>query len=650
MKQKILIVEDEFIVANDLRIMLEKAGYKVCGIAPSVVKALELIAAKEPNWILLDIFLQGDKTGIDLAGQLTEMGIPFIYISANTNQGILEAAKATLPYGFLVKPFREKDLMVMLDIARYRHEQNLKYNQHAEPSLHKQIEHIVEKQVSISERLKQISAILYPVVPFDFVWITKSNPRTTTKDINIVRSSDGKFNTLNNETLLKEVNVSIRDFKAWNNTALVHNGKSIFNGYDFRKLRMENPWLQTISDHYQLESVLVTEIERAGEQFQFVFFNQLSDLYTKVHTGIINQFKKSLELVLDQVIYGKDIAMEISPQNLSVVEKPIIKRENAEIPKDFNGIIGNSILLHTAFKKLELVAPDDTSVLILGESGTGKEKIAQTIHKLSPRKNKPLVTVNCAALPLSLIESELFGHEKGSFTGANDKRIGKFEQADGGSIFLDEIGELPLEAQVKLLRVLQEKEIERLGGNYSKKINVRIITATNRNLEKEVSEGRFRLDLYYRLNVFPIELPALRQRKEDIPALVSYFIYKFGKKSSSGATGISAEALHQLQEYDWPGNIRELEHLIERTMLLTEGETITQVDLPGSLSPMDYTDGDHFKIKTMEEMEREHILSILKMCKGKIYGPGGAAEILNIPSTTLNSKIKKLGIKFEFVK
>jgi DNA-binding NtrC family response regulator len=650
MKQKILIVEDEFIVANDLRIMLEKAGYKVCGIAPSVVKALELIATKAPDWILLDIFLQGDKTGIDLAGQLTEMEIPFIYISANTNQGILEAAKATLPYGFLVKPFREKDLMVMLDIARYRHEQNLKYNQHAEPSLQKQIEHIVEKQESISERLKQIGAVLHPVIPFDFLWITKSNPRTTTKDQNIMRSPDGKFNTINNETLLKEVNISSRDFKTWNTSAVVHNGKSVFNGYDFRKLRMESPWTKVLSDHYQLESALVTEIDRNGEQFQFIFFNHLSELYTKVHTGIINQFKKSLELILDQVIYGKDIAVEIPAPTLPVAEKPIIKRENTEIPKDFNGIIGNSTLLHAAFKKLELVAPDDTSVLILGESGTGKEKIAQTIHKLSPRKNKPLVTVNCAALPLTLIESELFGHEKGSFTGANEKRIGKFEQADGGSIFLDEIGELPLEAQVKLLRVLQEKEIERLGGNYTKKINVRIITATNRNLEKEVSEGRFRLDLYYRLNVFPIELPALRQRKEDIPALVSHFISKFGKKSSSGVTGISVEALHELQEYDWPGNIRELEHLIERTILLTEGDTITQVDLPGLVSTMGFSGDDTFKIKTMEEMEREHIMSILKMCKGKIFGPGGAAEILNIPSTTLNSKIKKLGIKFEFVK
>jgi len=650
MKQKILIVEDEFIVANDLRIMLEKAGYKVCGIAPSVVKALELIVTKEPDWILLDIFLQGDKTGIDLAGQLTEMGIPFIYISANTNQGILEAAKATLPYGFLVKPFREKDLMVMLDIARYRHEQNLKYNQHAEPSLHKQIEYILAKQEPISERLKQISAVLHPVVPFDFLSISKSNPRTTTKDLNILRSPDGKFNMLNNESLLKAVNISSRDFKAWNSTALVHNGKSIFNGYDFRKLRMERPWVQALSDHYQLESVLITDIEKEGEQFQFAFFNHFPDLYTKVHTGVMNQFKKSLELVLDHVIYGKNIEVEIPAPTLANIEKPIVKREKPEIPKDFNGIIGNSTLLHAAFKKLELVAPDDTSVLILGESGTGKEKIAQTIHQLSPRKNKPLVTVNCAALPLTLIESELFGHEKGAFTGANEKRIGKFEQADGGSIFLDEIGELPLEAQVKLLRVLQEKEIERLGGNYTRKINVRIITATNRNLEKEVAEGRFRLDLYYRLNVFPIELPALRQRKEDIPALASYFIDNFGKKGSSNVTGISAEALHDLQAYDWPGNIRELEHLIERMMLLTEGETITKIDLPNLPSVTGFTGEDHFKIKTMEEMEREHILNILTMCKGKIFGAGGAAEILNIPSTTLNSKIKKLGIKFEFVK
>jgi transcriptional regulator with GAF, ATPase, and Fis domain len=261
-----------------------------------------------------------------------------------------------------------------------------------------------------------------------------------------------------------------------------------------------------------------------------------------------------------------------------------------------------------------------------------------------------MITVNCAALPINLIESELFGHEKGAFTGAHDKRIGKFEQADGGSIFLDEIGELPLEAQVKLLRVLQEKEIERLGGTYTKKINVRIITATNRNLEKEVAEGRFRLDLYYRLNVFPIVLPALRQRKEDIGLLAYYFLRKYAKKSNRNINNISGEVMEELMAYDWPGNIRELEHLIERSILLTQGDEITNIEIPSYSSMQQYIGDDNLRIKTMEEMERDHILSILKMCKGKVFGPGGAAEILNIPSTTLNSKIKKLGIKYEYSK
>ncbi|WP_443947469.1 sigma 54-interacting transcriptional regulator [Pedobacter sp. AW1-32] len=650
MKEKILIVEDEFIVANDLRIMLEKSGYKVCGIAPSVIKALELIESKQPDWILLDIFLQGDKTGIDLAGNLTEMDIPFIYISANTNQGILEAAKATLPYGFLVKPFREKDLMVMLDIARYRHEQNLKYQHHEEPTFQKQIEHILTKQETLTEKLKQVGAVWQNIVPFDFLWITRAIPRTSNRDLNIIYNG-GNYTVFNAEKLAAEMSVSLRDFKNTTTLSVPTAGKTIFNGYDFRKLRMEHGWIKSLSDYFELESALITEVQHETETFQFVFFNTSADLYTKVHSGVLNQFRKILELMVQKIVYGKEV------EEIKTEEKPLTVQNNNEKPakipaqsSDFNGIIGNSSLLRDAFSKIELVAPDETSVLILGESGTGKERIAHTIHKLSPRKLKTMVTVNCAALPLTLIESELFGHERGAFTGANEKRIGKFEQADGGTIFLDEIGELPLEAQVKLLRVLQEKEIERLGGNYTKKINVRIITATNRNLEKEVAEGRFRLDLYYRLNVFPIELPALRQRKEDISLLTEHFIRKYSKKSSSQVNAISPDAMELLLQYDWPGNIRELEHLIERTMLLTEGEIITHIEMPAANALHAQKAIHGVKIKTMEEMERDHILSILTLCKGKIFGPGGAAEILNIPSTTLNSKIKKLGIKYEFVK
>lgn len=644
--EKILIVEDEFIVANDLRMMLERSGYKVCGIAPSVAKALELIASKKPNWILLDIFLQGDKTGIDLAGQLTAMAIPFIYISANTNQTILEAAKATLPYGFLVKPFREKDLLVMLDIAQYRHAQNLIYNHNEEPNFQKQIEHIVGKQEALPEKFKQAGNALHGIVPFDFLWITRSHPKTSSRDLSLFRSGDNKFRPFSIDQLLTEISVSQRDFKSWGANTIPFNGKAIFNGYDFKKLRMENTWISAVSDHFKLQSALLLEVQFKEETFQFVFFATAAELYNKVHTGVISQFEKSLELIIDKIIYGTETFLP------SPAEKEIrITQQRKETPEiSFNGIIGNSPLLLNVFSKIEMVAADDTSVLILGESGTGKERIAQTIHKLSPRKTKPMITVNCAALPLTLIESELFGHEKGAFTGANEKRIGKFEQADGGTIFLDEIGELPLEAQVKLLRVLQEKEIERLGGSYTKKINVRIITATNRNLEKEVAEGRFRLDLYYRLNVFPIELPALRQRKEDISPLVYHFLDKYNKKNSRSVTTISSEAMETLLTYDWPGNIRELEHLIERSMLMAAGTEINTIELPVLSNASYLQPDDNFRVKTMEEMERDHIMSILKMCKGKVYGPGGAAEILNIPSTTLNSKIKKLGIKYEFVK
>ncbi|TDO24304.1 sigma 54-interacting response regulator [Pedobacter duraquae] len=644
-KEKILIVEDEFIVANDLRIMLEKSGYKVCGIAPSVPKALELIKTKAPNWILLDIFLQGDKTGIDLAGQLTEMDIPFIYISANTNQGILEAAKATLPYGFLVKPFREKDLMVMLDIAQYRHAQKQKYTNNTEPGLQQQLEHIFSKNEALAEKIKQAGSVLNAVLPFDFLWISRIQPKTSTRDLYIQRVNSNSFRTYTADQLCSELLVSSRDFKVWNTNATPNAGKPIFNGYDFRKLRMESNWIKATSDHFKLESALITELKLNDETFQLIFFSHAPEMYTRVHSDMSGRFESSLKFMIEQSIYGKDLSTAVQIQ-----ESPSIQPAKIAVLGDFNGIIGNSRLLHTVFEKITLVAPDDTSVLILGESGTGKEKIALTIHKLSPRASKPLITVNCAALPLSLIESELFGHEKGAFTGANEKRIGKFEQADGGSIFLDEIGELPLEAQVKLLRVLQEKEIERLGGNLTKKINVRIITATNRNLEKEVAEGRFRLDLYYRLNVFPIELPALRQRKEDIEVLVHHFLDKYSKKNSRAVTGISAEALASLQAYDWPGNIRELEHLIERSMLMANGTEITEIDLPTPSTSAFAEVGDNFKAKTMEEMERDHIMRVLKMCNGKVYGPGGAAEVLNIPSTTLNSKIKKLGIRYEFVK
>jgi len=282
--------------------------------------------------------------------------------------------------------------------------------------------------------------------------------------------------------------------------------------------------------------------------------------------------------------------------------------------------------------------------LILGESGTGKERIADCIHNLSSRKGKALIKINCATLPATLIESELFGHEKGSFTGAIDKRIGKFELANGGTIFLDEIGEMPVDLQVKLLRVLQEKEIEPIGARSPIKADVRIVAATNKNLEKEVGEGRFRLDLYYRLNVFPVELPPLRERTEDIPLLVQHFIHVYNRKSGKKITGLSDKAMNSLMSYHWPGNIRELEHMIERSVLLAKSTIIEEVAIPGIQNKAIPAINLGFAVKTIHQNERDYIIEILKKCNGRVWGVGGAAEILNIPPSTLKSRMKKLGI------
>jgi two-component system response regulator HydG len=284
----------------------------------------------------------------------------------------------------------------------------------------------------------------------------------------------------------------------------------------------------------------------------------------------------------------------------------------------------------------------DTSVLILGESGTGKEKIAHVIHELSPRKDKPFIIVNCAALPNNLIESELFGHEEGAFTGAVSQRIGKFEQAHNGSIFLDEIGEIPIDMQAKFLRALQEKQIERVGGDRGINVNVRVIAATNRNLEKEVSESRFRIDLYYRLNVFPITIPPLRERKEDIPILLDYFLEEFSRRSKQ-AIKSTDEAKEMVSNYNWPGNIRELQHVVERSALMASGGTIHSFLLPNKI-PVDGAKPTISSPPSLEDEERQHIVNALKISNYKIYGSGGAAELLNLPPTTLASKMKKLGI------
>ncbi|MCF0074238.1 sigma-54 dependent transcriptional regulator [Dyadobacter sp. CY261] len=457
MKARILIVEDQFVEANNLEVILERAGYHVCTIARSVAAALQIIEKENPDLVFLDILLQGPETGLQLAQTLNELGIAFVYLSANSQKEYLDIAKSTNPYGFLVKPFRAKDLLVTLDVAWYMHQQ-----------------------------------------------------------------------------------------------------------------------------------------------------------------------KKQIE-----------------SQRLALLQKP----RPAPVPDESGGILGKSPQMLGLLDNIRIVSPSDTSVLILGESGTGKELVARAIHRNSKRKAKPFVVINCGALPPNLIESELFGHEKGAYTGAISRRVGKFEMADEGTLFLDEIGELPLDLQVKFLRVLQEMEIERVGGK-TVKINVRIIAATNRNLEYELASGRFRLDLFYRLNVFPITLPPLRERKEDILILAESFLEKYALKEGKVITSFADHVKKAFLNYSWPGNVRELENIVARSVLLATGPVINTLPLPAPLErrPEELAQS---RTKTVEENERDHIIAVLEKCNWKVYGPNGAAEILDMNVSTLNSRIRKLGIKKE---
>jgi transcriptional regulator with GAF, ATPase, and Fis domain len=291
--------------------------------------------------------------------------------------------------------------------------------------------------------------------------------------------------------------------------------------------------------------------------------------------------------------------------------------------------------------KVRLVAPTDATVLIDGETGTGKELIARAIHSSSQRRDKPLIKINCAALPTGLVESELFGHEKGAFTGAIARHTGRFELADGGTIFLDEVGELPAEAQAKLLRVLQEREFDRVGGTAPKKVDVRVIAATNRDLLKAVREKAFREDLYYRLSVFPLALPPLRERSEDIPLLASFLLDKFAARVGKRFEGIDARTLRRLMAYPWPGNVRELENVLERAVILATGPML-EVD-PDVLGQPGAKPAGR-PSAALEDVERDHILAVLRQTKWVIEGPRGAATVLGLHPNTLRSRLKKLGL------
>jgi transcriptional regulator with GAF, ATPase, and Fis domain len=651
MQKKILIVEDEFVVANDLRLILQKSGYEVCGIADSFNEAVTIIEEHNPGLVLLDIYLKGNRTGIDLAKLLSEKNIAFVYLSANSNQKIMESAKATQPYGFLVKPFREKDVLVTLDIAHYRHAHSVESKLRKEQSLQLALTNIMADNIAWEDRLQKIAATLQQAIPFDYILLgLKKMEDEPPRACTFFRIGFDEYQTIRIPDFFSIAGITQEQFYEMR-SKIITDGPKIFNDTDFEELCNTTPIKRIIAKKFQLQSNFVMPLNMTRDGiFIFSFYSRRPDAYTTEHLHLLQRLQPSLELTIDRLLAFDEIKKLSEQLNR---EKTYLQEE-VKTTSNFEEIIGTSHSLLHVFDSVTQVASLDTSVLLLGESGTGKELVARAIHNLSPRKNKLLVKVNCAALPANLIESELFGHEKGAFTGAIDKRIGKFELAQGGTIFLDEMGEMPLDLQVKLLRVLQEKEIERIGGKQTIKIDVRIIAATNRNLEKEITEGRFRLDLYYRLNVFPITMPPLRERKEDIPLLANFFAHKFSKKTGKPFNGIKPSAMEELMQYNWPGNIREMENILEQSFVLNDGRSELQWGRP--LSNTIFTTYQTAIVealpKTLSDVkdlqqstERDYILNILKQTNGRIRGTGGAAEILNLKPTTLESRMEKLGIK-----
>lgn len=416
---------------------------------------------------------------------------------------------------------------------------------------------------------------------------------------------------------------------------------------DWTKLPNETAYAKAANAE-GVKTMIGAAIKYGSENIAVINFKH--DDHTKIlqNQHLFKSLVSQIAIMVSNIIANDQLNRQFADINnykLLLEEEKTYLKEEIEIVHNYSEIVGESAPMQKVFRLMAQVAHSDSTVLLLGETGTGKELVARAIHNNSPRKNKLMVKVNCAALPANLIESELFGHERGSFTGATERRLGKFELANGGTLFLDEIGEMPTDLQVKLLRALQEREIERIGGKGVIKVDVRIIAATNRDLEKEIREGRFRMDLYYRLNIFPITLPSLRERKEDIPLLTAHFISRFGKKAGRRIKTIGTKALQDMLIYNWPGNIREMEHLLERSILLSEGDTLKQVHLPAPKMSDVKTEAAVFQVRTIDENERQHIMDMLTYCQGRVGGYGGAAELLAVPASTLFSKMKKLGIK-----
>lgn len=489
-----------------------------------------------------------------------------------------------------------------------------------------QINNAIISELNLHKLFTRIAMVLEDTISFDFSAITLFNPSNNHLEMQPFGSTIGSHGI--GPGVLLELNNSHAGWVFKKKKTLIANDLSRYKRFPFDELMYSEGIISyVVTPLISIDKVLGT----------LSLGSRIPNMFRNIDIEFLSLVAKQVALAIDNASCLKeieDLKDQLEMENYYLQEE--IKTQH-----NFEEIVGESAVLRDVFKQIELVANTDSTVLIRGETGTGKELVARAIHNLSDRKDRPLIKVNCPSIPEGLLESELFGHERGAFTTAYNRRIGKFELADSGTIFLDELGDLPLEAQAKLLRILQEKEFERVGGEQVIKVDVRIIAATNRNLKELVEKKFFRSDLYYRLNVFPITMPPLRERGDDIPLLASYFAQKYVKKLGKTIDSINERDLERLVGYSWPGNIRELENIIERSMILSDGKVL---NIPGSLLLETNQISNFVEVQKMDEYMKDYILKVLKHTSWRINGDFGAAKILGMNPNTLRSRLDKLGI------
>jgi formate hydrogenlyase transcriptional activator len=500
------------------------------------------------------------------------------------------------------------------------------------------INNLLVSSLELPELFRGIVSTLQRVIPHDYTSLALLDPATGLLKIHALDFPGG------NGLLKPEMSVSRDSSPA--GRAIAEGRTVIARGSELDQFQSEPVRLLRAAG---LNNICCIPLTNRGRTFGTLnLASRRSEVFVESEIELVQQVAAQIAIAVENALAFK----QIDALKDKLAEEKLYLEEEIRSEYNFEEIVGESPAIKKALAQVELVSAAATTVLLMGETGTGKEVIARAIHNLSPRRERTFVKVNCAAIPSGLLEAELFGHERGAFTGAISQKIGRFELADRGTLFLDEIGDIPLELQPKLLRVLQEQEFERLGSNRTQHVDVRVVAATNRDLSKLVAERAFRSDLFYRLNVFPIQIPALRERRSDIPLLVRYFVQTFSRKLNKIVEYVPAEAMQALTNYDWPGNIRELENMIERAVLLSPGKELripvselvsSGVALTSGRAARAEPAGAH--LSTLEEVERQHILRVLRETSWRVAGGNGAAALLGMKRTTLQARMRKLGIR-----